>query len=71
MWTAGVILYLAICAYLCKKKGWQIHYILWGVVGGLMLATIVPSLPTQTKTTMENMGTAIVSIFQSAGADIG
>lgn len=69
MWTAGVIFYLAVCAYLCKKKGWQIHYLLWGAVGGLMLATIVPSLPAQTKTTMENMGNAVVSIVQSA--DIG
>ncbi|QNN98351.1 membrane protein [Streptomyces phage LilMartin] len=71
MWTAGVILYLAVCAYLCKKKGWQIHYIAWGMVGGLILATIVPTLPAQTKTTMENAAQAVVSIFNSSGIGQG
>ncbi|QDK02960.1 hypothetical protein KNU71_gp159 [Streptomyces phage Braelyn] len=71
MWTAGVIFYLAVCAYLCKKKGWQIHYLAWGAVGGLLLATIVPSLPAQTKTTMENTAQAVVSIFNSSGIGQG
>lgn len=71
MWTAGIIFYLAVCAYLCKKKGWQIHYLVWGAVGGLLLATIVPTLPAQTKTTMENTAQAVVSIFNSAGVGQG
>ena len=71
MWTAGVIFYLAVCAYLCKKKGWQIHYLIWGAVGGLIIATIVPSLPAQTKQTMENAGQAVVSIFNSSGIGSG
>jgi hypothetical protein len=71
MWTAGVIFYLAVCAYLCKKKGWQIHYLIWGAVGGLMLAMIVPTLPAQTKTTMDNVGNAVVSVFQASGIGQG
>jgi hypothetical protein len=71
MWTAGVLFYIAVSVYLCKKKGMQIHYMLWGAVGGLILATMVTTLPAQTRQTMDNMGNAVVSILQSTGIGQG
>lgn len=60
-----VILWFLISLYLVKKKGKQWPELFWGIVGGLILATVFTGLPAQVYNIADQSWNGIVSVAQS------
>lgn len=60
-----VIIWFAWAFYSVKKKGRQWPDIAWGLVGGLILAKIMPDLPNTTFDVFDKIWNVIVTLFQS------
>jgi|SwirhirootsSR3_FD_contig_31_17926354_length_2722_multi_5_in_0_out_0_2 hypothetical protein len=60
-----VLLWAIVSLYLVKKKGRQWPDLVWGIVGGLILATIFTGLPKTVYNVADQSWTGIVSVAQS------
>jgi hypothetical protein len=60
-----VVLWILWSLYLVKKKGRQWPELLWGLLGGLILAKIMPSLPGTTFDVFDKIWNVVVTFFQS------
>lgn len=60
-----VILWTLVSLYLVKKKGRQWPDLVWGLVGGLILATIFTTLPHTVYTVADQSWDGIMSVAQS------
>jgi uncharacterized membrane protein len=60
-----VILWTIVSIYLVKKKGKQWPELIWGIVGGLILATVFTGLPQQVYNIADQSWSGIVSVAQS------
>lgn len=60
-----VILWVLVSVYLVKKKGKQWPELIWGVAGGLILATIFTGLPGTVYNVADQSWSGIVSVAQS------
>lgn len=60
-----VILWVLVSLYLVKKKGRQWPDLAWGIVGGLILATIFTGLPETVYNMADTGWNGIVSVAQS------
>lgn len=60
-----VILWVLFSTWLVKKKGKQWPELIWGIVGGLILATIFTSLPGTVYNIADQSWDGIVSVAQS------
>lgn len=60
-----VLLWALVSLYLVKKKGRQWPDLVWGIVGGLILATIFTGLPGTVYNVADQSWNGIVSVAQS------
>jgi hypothetical protein len=60
-----VILWTLVSVYLVKKKGKQWPELIWGIMGGLILATIFTGLPNVVYNVADQSWNGIVSVAQS------
>lgn len=60
-----VLLWALVSLYLVKKKGRQWPDLIWGIVGGLILATIFTGLPNTVYNVADQSWSGIVSVAQS------